>query len=328
MTTASWPARLFELPTRGVLGVVAGLNLLAIVVAALTGNLPNWPPSQADIHVADQTGAAIFTFSGRDNILDLGAITIWNDISISNSIFTAWIVMAILVALAIIATARLSEQPGRLQNLFELVVQALTDFMREAGGPGVVRFLPLFGSLFLFALFCNWVFVVPFMGQIELLHPPTADYHTNLGLALTGFAWYQAAGIRQNGLGYFTRWVNFPAFKEGPLVGGVMLIFVGPIEFASELFRILTLTLRLWGNIWGGEIVLAVLSALLFVPSLVLPFIGLELFIGFIQAFVFAFLVLLYIILALESHGGEEHEAHESDTHESEAHNEALPKAA
>jgi F-type H+-transporting ATPase subunit a len=102
-----------------------------------------------------------------------------------------------------------------------------------------------------------------------------------------------------------------------------MLIFVGPIEFASELFRILTLTLRLWGNIWGGEIVLSVLSALLFVPSFVLPFVGLELFIGFIQAFVFAFLVLLYIILALESHGGEEHEAHES-----EAHNEALPMAA
>ena len=328
MTTASWPARFFELPTRGVLAVVAGANLLAIVLAALTGILPNWPPGQTDIHVADQTGTPIFTFSGHDAISPLGPITIWNDISISNSIFTAWIVMAILVVLSILATARLSEQPGRLQNFFELIVQFLVDFMREAGGPGVVRFLPLFGSLFLFALFCNWLFIVPLMGQIEVLHPPTADYHTNLGLALTGFVWYQAAGIRQNGLGYFTRWVNFPAFKEGPLVGAVMLIFVGPIEFASELFRILTLTLRLWGNIWGGEIVLAVLSALLFVPSLVLPFIGLELFIGFIQAFVFAFLVLLYIILALESHGGEEHEAHESDTHESEAHNEALPKAA
>jgi F-type H+-transporting ATPase subunit a len=326
VTTASWPARLFELPTRGVLAVVGALNLLAIVIAALTGNLPNWPPSQADIHVADQTGTPIFTIAGHDNISAGGPITIWNDISISNSIFTAWIVMALLVVLAIIATARLSEQPGRLQNLFELIVQGLTDFMREAGGPGVVRFLPLFGSLFLFALFCNWLFIVPLMGQIELLHPPTADYHTNLGLALTGFVWYQAAGIRQNGLGYFTRWVNFPAFKEGPLVGAVMLIFVGPIEFASELFRILTLTLRLWGNIWGGEIVLAVLSALLFLPSLVLPFIGLELFIGFIQAFVFAFLVLLYIILALESHGGEEHEAHEA--HEGEANLEALPKAA
>ena len=324
MTTASWPARLFELPTRGVLAVVAGVNLLAIALAALTGNLPNWLPTQADIHVADQTGTPIFTFSGHDAISPLGPITIWNDISISNSIFTAWIVMAILVILSILATARLSEQPGRLQNFFELIIQFLIDFMREAGGPGVVRFLPLFGSLFLFALFCNWLFIVPLMGQIELLHPPTADYHTNLGLALTGFVWYQAAGIRQNGLGYFTRWVNFQAFKEGPLVGAVMLIFVGPIEFASELFRILTLTLRLWGNIWGGEIVLAVLAALLFVPSFNLIFIGLELFIGFIQAFVFAFLVLLYIILALESHGGEEHEAAD----ESETHDEALPKAA
>jgi F-type H+-transporting ATPase subunit a len=323
VTTASWPQRLFELPTRGVLAVVAGVNLLAILIAAVTGNLPNWPPEGPDIHVADQTGTPIFTFAGNDNISSGGPITIWNDISISNSIFTAWLVMALLVLLAILATARLSEQPGRLQNMFEMVIQGLADFMREAGGPGVVRFLPLFGTLFLFALLSNWLFIVPLMGQIELLHPPTADYHTNLGLALTGFVWYQVAGIRQNGLGYFTRWVNIPAFKEGPLVGVVMLIFVGPIEFASELFRILTLTLRLWGNIWGGEIVLSVLSALLFVPSFVLPFVGLELFIGFIQAFVFAFLVLLYIILALESHGGEEHE-----THESEAHDEALPMAA
>ena len=323
MTTASWPARLFELPTRGVVALIVGANLLAVVLAGLTGSLPNWPPAQSDIHVADQTGTPIFTFAGADNISSGGPITIWNDISISNSIFTAWLVMAVLVLLAALATARLSEQPGRLQSFFELIVQGLVDFMREAGGPGVVRFLPLFGSLFLFALFSNWLSIVPLVGQIELLHSPTADYHTNLGLALTGFVWYQAAGIRQNGLSYFTRWVNFPAFKEGPLVGVVMLVFVGPIELASELFRILTLTLRLWGNIWGGEIVLSVLAALLFLPSLSLPFIGLELFIGFIQAFVFAFLVLLYIILALESHGGEEHEAHEG-----EAHLEAQPVAA
>jgi F-type H+-transporting ATPase subunit a len=322
VTTASWPARLFELPTRGVLAVVAGLNLFAIALAALTGNLPNWPPTQADIHIPDQTGVPMFTFSGHDNILDLGAITIWNDISVSNSIFTAWLVMVVLVLLSVVATARLSEQPGRLQSLFELVIQGLTDFMRQAGGDRVVRYLPLFGSLFLFALLSNWLFIVPLVGQIELLHVPTADYHTNLGMALTGFVWYQAAGIRQNGLGYFSRWFNFTAFNEGPLVGGVM-IFVGIIELLSELFRILTLTLRLWGNIWGGEIVLAVLSGLLFVPSLVLPFVGLELFIGFIQAFVFAFLVLLYIVLALESHEGEEHEAHEP-----EAHLEALQKAA
>jgi F-type H+-transporting ATPase subunit a len=322
MRTASRPLNIFALPTRSVLGLILLLNGAAVVIAALTGNLPQWPPGEADIHVAEQTGTPIFTFAGADNVSSGGPITIWNDISISNSIFTSWIVMAVLVLLAVLATRRLSEQPGRLQNLFELVVQGLANFMREAGGPGVVRFLPLFGTLFLFALLSNWLFIVPLMGQIELLHVPTADYHTNLGLALTGFVWYQAAGIRQNGPGYFTRWFNFTGFKEGPIVGAVM-VPVGIIELLSELFRILTLTLRLWGNVWGGEIVLAVLAALLFLPSLSLPFIGLELFIGFIQAFVFAFLVLLYIILALESHGGEEHEAHEP-----EAHIEALPKAA
>ena len=322
MTTATGRWSLFELPTRSVIGLILLLNGLVIAGAAVTHNLPNWPPSQSDIHVVDQTGTPIFTFAGADNISAGGAITIWNDISISNSIFTAWIVMAVLVLIAVLATARLSEQPGRLQGLFELIVQGLVDFMREAGGPGVVRFLPLFGSLFLFALFSNWLSIVPLVGQIELLHSPTADYHTDLGMALTGFVWYQAAGIRQNGIGYFTRWINFTGFREGVLVG-VVMILVGVIELFSELFRILTLTLRLWGNIWGGEIVLSVAAALLLVPSLSLIPIGLELFIGFIQAFVFAFLVLLYIILALESHGGEEHE-----THESEAHDEALPMAA
>src|SRR5436305_7916160 len=184
--------------------------------------------------------------------------------------------------------------------------------MRDAGGLQVVRFLPLFGSLFLFALLSNWLAVIPLVGQIELLHSPTADYHTSLGLALTGFVWYQAAGIRKSGVSYVSRWFNFTGFKEGALVG-VVMILVGIIELFSELFRILTLTLRLWGNIWGGEIVLSVLAALLFIPSLSLPFIGLELFIGFIQAFVFAFLVLLYIILALESHGEGHEEGHAMD---------------
>jgi F-type H+-transporting ATPase subunit a len=315
VTTATRRWSLFELPTRSVIGLILLLNGVVVVGAAVTRNLPNWPPGQADIHVADQTGTAIYTFAGQESISGGGPITIWNDISISNSMFTAWLVMAVLVLLSILATARLSERPGRLQNLFEILVQELANFMREAGGPGVVQYLPLFGSLFLFALLSNWLSIVPFVGQIELLHAPTADYHTNLGMALTGFVWYQAVGIRKNGWFYFTRWITLPAFKEGPLVGIVTLIFVGPVEFISELFRILTLTLRLWANIWGGEVVLSVLAALLVVPSLALPFVGLELFVGLIQAFVFAFLVLVYIILALESHGEEDHNAHPETAH-------------
>jgi F-type H+-transporting ATPase subunit a len=299
---------------RQVIGIVLLLNAVAVIGAALTGNLPNWPPGQHDIHVAEQAGTPILHLAGDAHPSAGGVISIWNDISISNSIFTAWLVTAVLVALGVVASRTANEVPGRFQGFIELIVQFLVDFMKDAGGPQVVRFLPLFGSLFLFALLSNWLSVIPLVGQIELLHAPTADYHTNLGLALTGFVWYQWAGIQQNGVGYFTRWINFTGFRDGVLVG-VVMILVGLIELFSELFRILTLTLRLWGNIWGGEIVLSVLSALLFVPSFVLPFVGLELFIGFIQAFVFAFLVLLYIILALESHGGEEHEVHPEALH-------------
>lgn len=297
---------------RRVLMVVLLLNAVAVIGAAVTGNLPNWPPGQADIHVAAQAGSVLWHIGGDAEPSPAGVIGFWNDISISNSIFTAWLVMAVLIVLGALAGRAVSAVPGRLQGFFELIVQFLVDFMKDAGGPRVVRYLPLFGTLFLFALFSNWLFLIPLVGQIELLHVPTADYHTNLGLALTGFIWYQAAGIRQNGLSYFTRWFNFTAFNEGVLVG-VVMIFVGIIELFSELFRILTLTLRLWGNVWGGEIVLAVLASLLFLPSLVLPFVALELFIGFIQAFVFAFLVLLYIILALESHGEGHEEQHATD---------------
>jgi len=296
---------------RQLVGVILLLNGLAVVIAAVTGNLPNWPPGQADIHVASLAGAPIIHLGGAEHPSE-GVIGVWNDISFSNSILTMWLVIAVLVVIGALAGRTVAEVPGRFQGFIEMVVQLLVDFMRDAGGLRVVSHLPLFGTLFLFAWLSNWLSIVPFVGQVEWLRAPTSDYHTNLGMALTGFVYYQAAGIRQNGLSYFTRWVNYPAFKEGALVGSVMFLFVGPIELFSELFRILTLTLRLWGNIWGGEIVLAVLAALLYVPSLLLPFLLLELFIGFIQAFVFAFLVLLYIILALESHGGE-HEEHPSE---------------
>ena len=300
---------------RQVLMVVLLLNAVALIGAAVTGNLPaHWPPTQSDIAVPPQIGAPLIHLGGSEHPDDPlgGVIAIWNDVSISNTIITSWIVMAFIIVVGLLAARTMTEQPGRLQGFFEVVTQLLVDFMREAGGPAVVRYLPLFGTLFVFALLSNWLSLVPLVGQIELLHKPTADYHTNLALALTGFVWYQVVGIRKNGLGYFTRWFNFPAFKEGPLVGGVMFILVGPIDLVSELFRILTLTLRLWANMWAGEVLLAVLGALLVVPALLLPFVGLEIFVGFIQAFVFAFLVLVYIILAIESHGGE-HEAHETN---------------
>ena len=120
---------------RQVIGIVLLLNAVAVVAAALTGNLPNWPPAQADIHVAEQAGTPLIHLGGDEAPSAGGVISIWNDISISNSIFTAWLVMAVLVVLGVVASRAVSEVPGRFQGFIELIVQALVDFMKDAGGP-------------------------------------------------------------------------------------------------------------------------------------------------------------------------------------------------
>jgi len=265
------------------------VNVAVIAIAALTGQLPAWP----DIHQPEITGVPVIEFQGED-------------ISISNSLFTMWLVMAFLIAVSWLATRNLSNHPGRLQLLVEQLVQGVSDFVVGVGGPSAVRFLPLFGTLFLFIVVSNWLGVFPFVGQVLWLKAPTSDYHVTAGLALTSFVTYQAVGIRKLKLSYFGRWFNFSGFREG-VVLGVVMVMVGLIELVSAIFRIMSLLLRLWGNIWGGEISLSVITALLVVPIFAAPLIGLELLVGLVQALVFSLLVLVYIVLALESHD-EEHE--------------------
>lgn len=294
---------------RQVLTVVFLANAAVFVIAAVFGLLPPWP----DIHAPHTIGEPLFEIAG-------------GDVSIANTHFTAWIVMAILIGLGWLATRRLEMRPRRIQNVIELVVQGLASFVESVGGPQAVRYVPLFGTLFLFILLSNYIELVPFVGQplviggreVQPLHSPTADYHTTLGLALVSFIAYQFQGIRKLGFAYFGKFVNFSGFKDGPLTGAIMLLLVGPIELFSEVFRILTLTLRLWGNIFGGSVSLAVMSALLVVPAFALPFIGLELLVGLVQALIFSLLVLVYIVLALESH--DEGHAEEHTTADNFAH--------
>jgi F-type H+-transporting ATPase subunit a len=129
-------------------------------------------------------------------------------------------------------------------------------------------------------------------------------------MAITSWVAYQTEGFRHLKLSYVKRWFNFSGFKDGPFIGAIFVL-VGFIELFSELFRMVTLTLRLWGNVFGGEIMLVVMSALLLVPGAALPFVGLEMLIGFVQGLVFALLVLMYFVLAIESHD----ESHEEGSH-------------
>ena len=262
------------------------------------------------------TGEPLWTFGHTGGDFDLAGIPVRFDLAYTNAHFTMLLVMGALLIVSFIATRALQERPSGLQNVVELLVQGLADFVESIGGKPALKYLPLFGTIFVFLLFSNWLSVLPLVGQVEWLHSPTADYHTNFGLALVAFVLYQAEGFRKHGPRYVSRWFNFSGFREpgGAVMRGflgVVFVIVGLIELASELFRMLTLTLRLWGNVLGGEIMLVVMSALLVLPGLALPFVGLEVFIGLVQGLIFALLVLIYFILAIESH--DEHG--ESDQH-------------
>lgn len=245
-------------------------------------------------------------------------------ISYTNAHFTMLLVIVLLSTFAFLATRNLREQPTGLQNVAEMLVQGLADFVVSIGGPKAVKYLPLFGTLFLFIVVSNWLSVVPLVGQITWLHSPTADYHITFAMAFVSWLAYQTEGFRHLGFSYAKRWFNFSGFKDGPFIGAIF-VMVGLIELFSELFRMLTLTLRLWGNVFGGEIMLLVMSALLLVPGLALPFVGLEVFIGLVQGLVFALLVLMYFVLAIESHDESHEEGSHSDT-DRVAHEEQHPE--
>jgi F-type H+-transporting ATPase subunit a len=134
-----------------------------------------------------------------------------------------------------------------------------------------------------------------------ILRAGSADLNLTLALALISFLTTEFWGFRKQGLGYLGK---FFIFNQGPIQ-----FFVGIIELISEFARIISFTFRLFGNIFAGEVVLLVM-AFLFPTLLSLPFYGLELFVGAVQAFVFAMLTMAFIDMAGEAHGDHGHEEH------------------
>jgi len=141
---------------------------------------------------------------------------------------------------------------------------------------------------------------------LPFFRTPTGDINTTLALALITMFMVQVFGVRALGGRYFYKFVNIPELKRGGL--GIMMFIVGFLELISEVARILSFTFRLLGNIFAGGVLLLVMTYIVpfFVP---MPFLGLELFVGFIQALVFAMLALVFMNMAMASHGehGEEH---------------------
>jgi len=230
--------------------------------------------------------------------------------SISSTILTMWIVMAIVLIGAFLMVRGSKLIPGRAQNVFEWFYEFLTDFGLGIAGPAAKPYIPLFIAFFLLILFCNWSGLVPPVGRIEELRAPTSDVNITLGLALVSFLYFEFQGFRRLGVGgYLGKFFPLYEFKNGIAAGGIAL-FVGLVELMLEFVKPVTLSMRLFGNIYGGEVALGVITALTiaFIP---VGLLGLEVMLNAIQALIFSILTLMFIVLAIESHGHEEGEVAE-----------------
>jgi F-type H+-transporting ATPase subunit a len=230
--------------------------------------------------------------------------------------------------------------PSGFGNFIEWVVEGLYGFAEGVAGKWVSKFFPIVMTIFLFIVVSNWIGLIPGVGTIGFLeHPhgdkagfvangafltaqeshtagegfilapflraPSTDLNFTVALALVAVFMAQYFGVKAQKLGYFKKFVDFSGFKQN--IGmGILYVIVGVLEAISEVARIISFSFRLFGNIFAGEILLGVLAFL--IPFFVtMPFYGLELFIGFIQGFVFFMLALVFFSLATMGHGEEEH---------------------
>jgi F-type H+-transporting ATPase subunit a len=229
-------------------------------------------------------------------------------IPVTSTIVAAWLACAVIILFTWLATRRMTLVPGKLQNLTEFAVEGLLGPCEQVAGPRGRAFLPLVGTLFFFILVANWMGILPFFAENDWTHhvswtashtaplrSANSDLNVTAAMAVLVFLCVQFAYIRS--LGIFG-WLKHLTWGPPPV-----------LELISEIARPVSLALRLFGNILAGEVLLLVMSNLVPVGVPVL-FLGFELFVGIVQALIFAILTLAFLSLASAEHGGEHGSAH------------------
>lgn len=234
-------------------------------------------------------------------------------VSLTDSLLTMIGLTLTVLVLGILASRRRADVPGRVQNFIEWVYESISAFGHSMGGAQAARYLPLFAAFFVLILVFNWSGLVPPIGFIDGLRAPTSDLNVTIGLALVAFGVFHIEGVKRLGLGgYLSKFFPLGEFRHG-IGAGVIAMFVGLVEFLLEFIKPVTLSMRLFGNIFGGEVALGVvigLSAGMLAP---IALYGLEIILTFVQALIFSTLTLMFILAAVESHHDEEgHEGEEA----------------
>jgi F-type H+-transporting ATPase subunit a len=244
----------------------------------------------------------------------------------TNSMVGALLASLILLVAAWVFVRHPSLVPSRVQSLIEFPIEWMANIV--SGSTSRWRgYVALVIGLFLMILVANWLGLLPGVGTIGAVHtaedgtkelvpfvrPASADLNFTLGLAIVAFVVFVAWGVRINGVkGYLLELVGEPRY---------MAPLMFPIHLISELSRLVSLSMRLFGNVFAGEVLLATMLALTTAAVFTLPlaffvpavFLGLELLFGAVQALVFALLAMTYITMAIAEHEGGHDEQHEHE---------------
>jgi F-type H+-transporting ATPase subunit a len=266
------------------------------------------------------------THGGHEHTIYAETIANFGPLPITNSMLNSWLAVIIIVLLALAVRRKTQIVPRGIQNFFEIAIDGALSFFDSITGSRKKseKFFPFVAAFFTFILVSNWMGILPGIGTIgqvvsehgkEVFVPffrgATADLNTTLALAIIGVVASHIVGVVSIGAwNHLNKFVNFQALAEIPqkIKEDKMVLMVNPVkviasllEIIAEFAKVASLSFRLFGNIFAGEVLLATMSAMMaFV--LPLPFMFLEVLVGFVQALVFSLLILSYLSMSTEHH--------------------------
>lgn len=271
---------------------------------------------------SESTHETAKTETGHEHTLFAEPIFQLGPVTVTNSLFTSWLALVVIMIIALAFRAQLSVVPKKLQNIIEMVMEKFLEIFDAVTGSREqsIKLAPFVMSFFVLILINNWLGLIPGVGSIgqivshdghdtfiPWLRGGTADLNTTLALASIAVVASHIFGVVAVGIwNYFNKFINLKALLEIPkkvikdptiIIINPIKVFVGLIEIIGEVAKIASLSFRLFGNIFAGEVLLASMAALIaFVVPI--PFMFLEIIVGLIQALIFAILVLIYVSIS------------------------------
>ena len=229
-------------------------------------------------------------------MISLGAEKIFliKDLEITNTYFASFLSLIVLITFILIFRFKLKEIPNKVQNFFEFIFENLYNFWTEITGIKNLKIFTFCFTFFIYILFSNWMGILPGFGSIYLKHGEEkvhllrtaySDINMTLALGIISVLGVNILGIYHLGLKYFKKYKGF----------------VGVLELIAEFAKILSFSFRLFGNVFAGETLLFIIGIL--IPIIIpVPFLVLEIFVGFIQALIFFTLTSVFLKVALSEH--------------------------